>query len=348
MSNWSCFDINNAIWNVPNRYVNLNPLGYGAYGLVCSALDKTKQQQVAIKKLSQPFATRVHAKRAYREIKLLKHVDHDNIIRLLDIFTPANSFEEMQEVCLVTNLMTSDLRNVLNKQQLSEDQIKFFIFQIFCGLKYLHSANIFHRDLKPENLTVNEDCSLRIIDFGLARSEAEENTIYVTSRWYRAPEIMLRWSHYTKAVDIWSVGCILAEMYIQRPLFPGSDHLNQLNRILDVVGYPSDDLLKEISDDARLYLESTERRPKSVNFTEYFREIQDPTALDLIEKMLQLDPNNRITCDQALNHPYLEAYHDDDDDDPKIGQNFDDRFETQNLSELEWKKLIFDEIKSFV
>ncbi|CAF1074412.1 unnamed protein product, partial [Brachionus calyciflorus] len=316
---------NNAIWNVPNRYVNLNPLGYGAYGLVCSALDNTTQQQVAIKKLSQPFTTRVHAKRAYREIKLLKHVDHDNIIRLLDIFTPANSFEEMQEVYLVTNLMTSDLNNVLRTQRLSEDQIKFFIYQILRGLKYLHSASIIHRDLKPGNLTVNEDCGLRIIDFGLARSETEEMTGYVATRWYRAPEIMLRWSHYTKAVDIWSVGCILAEMYIQRPLFPGSDHVNQLNRILDVVGYPSDDLLKEISDDARQYLERTQRRQ---------------------QRMLQLDPNNRITCDQALEHPYLETYHDEEDE--PVGQNFDDRFENQNVSELEWKKLIFDEIKSFV
>ena len=101
-------------------------------------------------------------------------------------------------------------------------------------------------------------------------------TGYVATRWYRAPEIMLRWMHYTKAVDIWSVGCILVEMFLHRPLFPGSDHVNQLNRILDVVGYPPETLINQINEDARTYLERNPRRPPRVNFSEYFQEIHAP------------------------------------------------------------------------
>ncbi|RNA05792.1 mitogen-activated kinase 11 [Brachionus plicatilis] len=345
MSLWNQFEINNSTWNVPCRYSNLNPLGFGAYGLVCSATDSVSNQQVAIKKLSQPFLTKVHCKRALREIKLLKHVRHDNIIQLFDIFTPANNNETMEEIYLVTNLMTSDLHNVLKTTRLSEDQIKFFTYQILRGLKYLHSANIIHRDLKPGNLTVNEDCGLRIIDFGLARSESDEMTGYVATRWYRAPEIMLKWTEYGKEVDVWSVGCILAEMFIQKTLFPGSDHVNQLNRILDVVGYPSEEFLQDVTPEARQYLERTQLRQRRADFYEYFHEIPDKLAIDLIDQMLQLDPRRRINCQQALNHPYLEAYHDEDDE--PDGEYFNQEFENQDLEVSAWKVLIFNEIQSF-
>jgi p38 MAP kinase len=334
---WVVTEINNGEWRVPNRYSDLTPLGQGAYGLVCSALDSVSNTRVAIKKLSRPFATNIHARRAYREIKLLKHVRHDNLICLLDLFSHANQAMQLDDIYLTTNLMGTDLNNVLRTQTLADDQIVFFTYQILRGLKYLHSSNIIHRDLKPGNLTVNENCELRIIDFGLARGEREEMTGYVATRWYRAPEIMLRWMHYTKAVDIWSVGCILAEMYLQRPLFPGSDHVNQLNRILEVAGFPSPTLLAQVNEDARSYLERNQRKPR-VNFSEYFSEIKSHTAIDLIDKMLQLDPNERINCEQALAHPYLARFHDEDDE-PK-GVEFVDLDEAQEFTVDEWKSII--------
>ena len=134
--------------------------------------------------------------------------------------------------------MDLDLNNIIKIQKLTDDQVKFIIYQIMRGLKYIHSAGIIHRywsplsllqteyprrDLKPSNLAVNEDCDLKILDFGLARPTDAEMTGYVATRWYRAPEIMLNWMHYSQTVDIWSVGCIMAELLTGRPIFPGDD-----------------------------------------------------------------------------------------------------------------------------
>ena len=124
--------------------------------------------------------------------------------------------------------MDLDLGNIIKIQKLTDDQVKFIIYQIMRGLKYIHSAGIIHRDLKPSNLAVNEDCDLKILDFGLARPTDAEMTGAVATRWYRAPEIMLNWMHYSQTVDIWSVGCIMAELLTGRPLFPGDDRKSAL------------------------------------------------------------------------------------------------------------------------
>ncbi|CAB4030917.1 mitogen-activated kinase 14 isoform X1, partial [Paramuricea clavata] len=216
-------ETNKATWEVPERYQDLQSIGSGAYGLVCSSDDKMLGEKVAIKKFSRPFQSLIHAKRTYRELKLLRHMDHENIIGILNIFTPQSSMEDFQDVYMVTQLMGADLNSILKCQQLSDDHVKFLIYQILRGLKYIHSAGVIHRDLKPSNIAVNEDCELRILDFGLARMADNEMTGYVATRWYRAPEIMLNWMHYNQTVDIWSVGCIMAELLTSKTLFPGTD-----------------------------------------------------------------------------------------------------------------------------
>ncbi|MEE6481058.1 hypothetical protein FKM82_012746 [Ascaphus truei] len=172
---------------------------------------------------------------------------HENVIGLLDVFTPSTSIENFHEVYLVTNLMGADLNNIVKCQKLTDDHIQFLIYQLLRGLKYIHSAGIIHRDLKPSNLAVNEDCELRILDFGLARQTDDEMTGYVATRWYRAPEIMLNWMHYNQTVDIWSVGCIMAELLKGKALFPGNDYIDQLKRIMEVVGTPNSEFLMKIS-----------------------------------------------------------------------------------------------------
>ncbi|KAF5907949.1 mitogen-activated protein kinase 11-like isoform X2, partial [Clarias magur] len=163
-----------------------------------SAYDVQLRQKVAIKKLSRPFQSLIHSRRTYRELRLLKHMKHENVIGLLDVFSPAASLEEFNEVYLVTNLMGADLNNIVKFQRLSDEHVQFLIYQLLRGLKYIHSAGLIHRDLKPSNVAVNEDCELRILDFGLARQTDDEMTGYVATRWYRAPEIMLNWMHYNQ------------------------------------------------------------------------------------------------------------------------------------------------------
>ena len=158
----------------------------------------------------------------WQRLQVFGH-DIPQIIGLLDCFTPTSSLDQFTDVYMVTHLMGADLNNIIKTQKLSDDHVQFLIYQIIRGMKYVHSAGIIHRDLKPSNIAVNEDCELKILDFGLARPTENEMTGYVATRWYRAPEIMLNWMHYNHTVDLWSVGCIMAEMLTGKTLFPGSD-----------------------------------------------------------------------------------------------------------------------------
>lgn len=337
-------DVNKTIWEVPERYLNLSPVGSGAYGSVCSAFDDKTGFKVAVKKLSRPFQSIIHARRTYRELRLLKHMKHENVIGLLDVFSPATSLKEFKDVYLVTHLMGADLNNIVKCQKLTDDHVQFLIYQILRGLKYIHSAAIIHRDLKPSNLAVNEDCELKILDFGLARQTDDEMTGYVATRWYRAPEIMLNWMHYNMTVDIWSVGCIMAELLTGRTLFPGTDHIDQLKLIMLLVGTPEPSLLEKISSEsARNYVMSLPIMPKR-NFADVFLGA-NPLAVDLLEKMLVLDTDQRITAADALAHPYFSQYHDPEDE--PVAEIYDQSFESQELDIEEWKRLIYEEVISF-
>ncbi|XP_072327504.1 mitogen-activated protein kinase 11-like isoform X3 [Scyliorhinus torazame] len=313
-------ELNKTIWEVPERYQNLTPVGSGAYGSVCSAYDTRTRQKVAIKKLSRPFQSLIHARRTYRELRLLKHMKHENVIGLLDVFTPAVTLENFREVYLVTNLMGADLNNIVKCQKLTDDHVQFLVYQLLRGLKYIHSAGIIHRDLKPSNLAVNEDCELRILDFGLARQTDDEMTGYVATRWYRAPEIMLNWMHYNQT------------------------DIDQLKRIMEVVGTPSTELLKKISSEhARKYIESLPYLPQR-DLKELFNG-DNPLAVDLLQKMLILDTDKRITATDALTHPYFAQYHDPDDE-PEA-EPYDESIENKERTIDEWKELTFEEVNSF-
>lgn len=343
-------ELNKTVWEVPDRYQSLTPVGSGAYGQVCSATDSQTLQKdgsylkVAIKKLARPFQSAIHAKRTYRELRMLKHMNHENIIGLQDVFTPSVSLTEFSDLYLVTHLMGADLNNIVKTQKLSDDHVQFLVYQILRGMKYVHSAGIIHRDLKPSNIAVNEDCELRILDFGLARPTENEMTGYVATRWYRAPEIMLNWMHYTLTVDIWSVGCIMAEMLTGKTLFPGSDHIDQLTRILNVCGTPDEETLNKItSEEARNYIRSMKYMEKK-NFSEYFKGA-NPLAIDLLEKMLELDADKRIHAGQALSHPYLAQYADPSDE--PISLAYDQTFEDFDLTVDQWKEYVWREVKNF-
>lgn len=160
---------------------------------------------------------------------LLKFIKHPNIISLIDIEIPERS-KTYNDIYIITDLMETDLHRVIySKQKLTDDHIKYFIYQILKATLYMHSANIIHRDLKPSNILLNKQCNVKLCDLGLGRGYDEENefkTEYVVTRWYRAPEVILNASEYTKAIDIWSIGCIFAELLGRTALFPGDNYLD--------------------------------------------------------------------------------------------------------------------------
>lgn len=349
-NNFIEYIIKGETWRVRTRYENLMDIGTGAYGAVCSALDrqlsesKGENAKVAIKKLRKPFQTETCALRTFREIRLLKHVSHENIISLIDIFTNADTSENITEIYLVTDLMNYDLNDIIRSEKLEEKIIILITYQILRGLKYLHSANIIHRDLKPSNITVNTDCTVKIIDFGFARVETDEMTAYVVTRFYRAPEIILIGGIYTKAVDLWSVGCILVEMYTQHILFRGNSVLDQMRIILELVGLPEPAFEQEIQPEAIGYLRTLGNLNR-VDFFQYFSQIHNIEAIRLIDRLLVLNPANRITANDAIQHRFLEEYHDPNDEplcDPYV-----ELYETGDYSLINRRGHIFHEIQTF-
>jgi tRNA A-37 threonylcarbamoyl transferase component Bud32 len=242
---------------VDRRYSMIRTIGSGAYGVVISAMDAKKNQNIAIKMVPKAFSDEIDAKRILREIKLLKHFRHDNIVSLIDMMPPNVQYlEDYTDVYLVTDLMETDLHRIIySKQKLSIDHAQYFIYQVLRGLKYIHSCRVLHRDLKPSNLLVNSNCDLKICDFGLARGIRRDPndpidsgnsgcssttdplllTEYVVTRWYRAPEIMLACHEYSYPIDVWSIGCIFAELILRKPYFPGEDYIDQVRYTIERV-----------------------------------------------------------------------------------------------------------------
>ncbi|GJE89474.1 mitogen activated protein kinase [Phanerochaete sordida] len=327
-------------FEVTTRYVDLQPVGMGAFGLVCSAKDQLTGSSVAIKKIMKPFSTPVLSKRTYRELKLLKHIQHENIISLSDVF-----ISPLEDIYFVTELLGTDLHRLLTSRPLEKQFIQYFLYQILRGLKYVHSAGVVHRDLKPSNILINENCDLKICDFGLARIQDPQMTGYVSTRYYRAPEIMLTWQKYDVAVDIWSAGCIFAEMLEGKPLFPGKDHVHQFSIITELLGTPPEDVIQTIASENTLrFVQSLPKRER-VPFSEKLHN-NDPMAIDLLEKMLVFDPRKRITATESLGHEYVAPYHDPTDE-PEAAEKFDWSFNDADLPVDTWKVMMYSEILDF-
>ncbi|CAM9826168.1 unnamed protein product, partial [Laminaria digitata] len=185
--------------------------------------------------------------------------------------------------------------------------------QVLRGLKFIHSANVLHRDMKPSNLLVNANCDLAICDFGLARGVEleyeDELTEYVVTRWYRAPELLCDSTHYGKTVDVWSVGCIFAEMLSRRPFFQGHNPHHQLETIVSVLGLPPEEELSFVTHPAARKAIMSRANTKPKDLESYFPADASPLALDLLRRMLVFHPEHRITVDEALEHAYLADLH---------------------------------------
>ncbi|EMP29329.1 Mitogen-activated protein kinase 10 [Chelonia mydas] len=401
-------EVGDSTFTVLKRYQNLKPIGSGAQGIVCAAYDAVLDRNVAIKKLSRPFQNQTHAKRAYRELVLMKCVNHKNIISLLNVFTPQKSLEEFQDVypsylfhqssdlwkkssdqiaiaishekrlkfgacgismfedpaalcaqvehshcaveCasyLVMELMDANLCQVI-QMELDHERMSYLLYQMLCGIKHLHSAGIIHRDLKPSNIVVKSDCTLKILDFGLARTAGTSfmMTPYVVTRYYRAPEVILGMG-YKENVDIWSVGCIMGEMVRHKILFPGRDYIDQWNKVIEQLGTPCPEFMKKLQPTVRNYVEN---RPKyaGLTFPKLFPDSLFPAdsehnklkasqARDLLSKMLVIDPAKRISVDEALQHPYINVWYDPAEVEAPPPQIYDKQLDEREHTIEEWK-----------
>lgn len=296
-----------------NRYQIKEIIGKGSYGVVCSAVDKLTGEKVAIKKITNVFDHVSDATRILREIKLLRLLRHNDIVEIKHIMLPPTA-REFKDIYVVFELMETDLHQVIKaNDDLTPEHHQFFLYQMLRGLKYIHTARVFHRDLKPKNILANSDCKLKICDFGLARPAFNDMptsiywTDYVATRWYRAPELCGSFfAKYSPAIDIWSVGCIFAEVLLGKPLFPGRNVVHQLELITELLGTPPSDVIAKVKNEkARRFLSSMRKKP-GVPFEQHFLRA-DKGALRLLKQMLAFDPAERPTAEEALADPYFQG-----------------------------------------
>eukprot|EP00579_Thalassiosira_antarctica_P007627 CAMPEP_0201880084 /NCGR_PEP_ID=MMETSP0902-20130614/10791_1 /ASSEMBLY_ACC=CAM_ASM_000551 /TAXON_ID=420261 /ORGANISM="Thalassiosira antarctica, Strain CCMP982" /LENGTH=463 /DNA_ID=CAMNT_0048408049 /DNA_START=313 /DNA_END=1704 /DNA_ORIENTATION=+ len=352
------FKAGNHTFTVDSKYSFTRVIGSGAYGVVISATDTQLNSRVAIKMVPKAFQDEIDAKRILREIKLLKHLKHENIVGIHDMMPPMMRYvDDFKDVYIVSELMETDLyRIIYSKQSLSLDHVQYFIYQVLRALKYIHSANVLHRDLKPSNLLVNSNCDLKVCDFGLARGVLDSDqmrdstkrpllTEYVVTRWYRAPEIMLACHEYDKPVDVWSTGCILAELLARKPFFPGEDYIDQLTLITTKLGkLPEDELDFVTSEKARRFMRKLPNKPVAP-LTQQFPNAS-AECLDLLKQMLQIHPRKRITIEDALKHPFMAQLHSEEDE-PVCDRPFDFSFEDEKLHRIRLQELIWEEVGDF-
>eukprot|EP01123_Difflugia_compressa_P015968 TRINITY_DN93_c0_g1_i1.p1 TRINITY_DN93_c0_g1~~TRINITY_DN93_c0_g1_i1.p1 ORF type:complete len:387 (-),score=80.79 TRINITY_DN93_c0_g1_i1:79-1239(-) len=300
--------------HIIERYDILQKLGKGAYGIVWKVVDKQTSSVLALKKIFGAFQNATDAQRTFREIIFLQELsDHENIVTLYDVLKADND----KDIYLVFEYMETDLHAVIRANILEDIHKRFIIYQLLKALKYMHSAQIIHRDLKPSNLLLNSECLLKVADFGLARSinavgEEERKQVltdYVATRWYRAPEILLGSTTYTKGVDLFSVGCILGELLGGKPMFPGKSTTNQIDKILEVTGRPSAEDVQSIDSPFAAKMLDNIPPPIALRSINTLYPNADGEALDLLHKLLVFNPSKRLTAEEGLEHPYVAQFH---------------------------------------
>ena len=283
------------------NYEKQSKLGEGTYGVVYKAIDKRTGETVALKRIKLDHEDEGIPPTTVREISILKELNHPNVVRLNEVVNSQG------KITLVFEYLDKDLKSFLSKQSHSLDPllIKSYSYQILAGLCYCHCHRIIHRDMKPENLLLNRRGLIKICDFGLARAftiPLRNYTHEVVTLWYRPPEILLGSKSYSLPVDIWSVGCIIAQMFTRQPLFPGDSEIDELYKIFQILGTPNEKIWPEVTQLPSYKPTFPQWRAQNL---ESVLNCHDPLLVDLISQMLRYDPASRITARDALDHPYF-------------------------------------------
>lgn len=282
------------------RYKVSNIIGDGTYGSVVRAVNQETGELVAIKKMKKQFFSWEECMQL-REVQTLRKLNHPNVIKLKEVI------RENNELYFVFEYMDDNLYQAMNKRDrpFPESKIRNYMYQVLQALAYMHKSGYFHRDMKPENLLVNKD-TVKIADFGLAREIRSKPpfTEYVSTRWYRAPEVLLRSPGYNSPIDVWAVGAIMAELYTRRPLFPGNSEPDEVFKICSVLGTPSNHTWEE---GIRLANQMGFKFPQFVSTPlETLIPSASPEAIQLMKDMMLFDPKKRPTSSQALQYPFFQ------------------------------------------
>ena len=349
------------VFVLPPGYTGLRIIGTGAYGCVVSAKDPSGRT-VAVKRIPKWTSDVIDGKRILREVKVLRFLSgHENILKLFAI----EADDDVNDVYIITELKDTDLHKIVySREIISNPHRQWFLYQMLRGMKFLQSAGIIHRDLKPSNILLSANCDLCLADFGLARGVGVNEysstvspspprggepsgklTEYVVTRWYRAPELLLGQTAYTSSVDVFSLGCILAELYRRKPLVAGKDYQDQLRLLTQIIGMPSEEELKTFvtSERALQYMrklrQSSPVLAKAADWNTVLKTTAPDEALDLLNKMLTWSPLNRITVEQALQHPFV-RHLSASQDEPVSALQFDYTFEKELGSKEDGKDVL--------
>lgn len=289
-------------------FVKLEKIGEGTYGVVFKGRNKKTNEIVAMKKIRLESEEEGVPSTAIREISLLKELQHPNIVSLQDVIMQEN------RLYLIFEFLTMDLKKYLDAaippdDMMSENLVKSYCYQLLQAILFCHQRRVLHRDLKPQNLLIDKSGAIKVADFGLARAFGVPVRVYtheVVTLWYRAPEILLGANKYSCPVDMWSIGCIFAEMANKRPLFQGDSEIDQLFRIFRVLRTPTEDIWPGVSS-------LPDWKPTFPAWTNYNLAAQikqeanvDSNGLKLLADMLEYDPSKRITAKAAICHPYFD------------------------------------------
>ncbi|CAH8280661.1 unnamed protein product [Arabidopsis lyrata] len=299
-----------------NEFQKLNKINEGTYGIVYKARDEKTKEIVALKKIKMK-EDRFEEEYGFpltslREINILLSCNHPAIVNVKEVVVGGKNDSD---VYMVMEHLEHDLRGVMDrrKEPFSTSEVKCLMMQLLDGLKYLHTNWIIHRDLKPSNLLMNNCGELKICDFGMARqygSPIKPYTQMVITQWYRPPELLLGAKEYSTAVDMWSVGCIMAELLSQKPLFPGKSELDQLQKIFAVLGTPNEAVWPGFSSFPNAKAKFPTQpynmlRKKFPAISFVGGQILSERGFDLLNSLLTLDPEKRLTVEEALNHGWF-------------------------------------------
>eukprot|EP01116_Phalansterium_solitarium_P013842 TRINITY_DN31272_c0_g1_i1.p1 TRINITY_DN31272_c0_g1~~TRINITY_DN31272_c0_g1_i1.p1 ORF type:complete len:308 (+),score=23.50 TRINITY_DN31272_c0_g1_i1:88-1011(+) len=290
----------------PAKYQLLEKVGEGTYGVVYKAKDRVSGRMLALKKIRLESEEEGVPSTSIREICLLKELTHPNIVRLEDVLHCKN------RLYLVFEYIDYDLKKYLDSNaDVTPQLVKSYMYQMLRAMFFCHSHRVLHRDLKPQNLLIDRAGMLKLCDFGLARAFAVPVRMYtheVVTLWYRAPEILLGQQRYACPVDLWSVGCIFAELITRTPLFPGDSEIDELYKIFRILGTPTETIwpgVTKLPD-----FKPTFPMWKPSNLAQHVPGA-DPLALDLLKQLLEYEPSRRISAKRALQHAYFDDFNHD-------------------------------------